>query len=432
MWFNESVFYQVCTLDFCGAPKQNDGVVTNRISRINDFISYYQDLGINAIYFNPIFSSDTHGYDTRDYQRLDERLGTNNDFKEVVKNLHQANIKVVIDGVFNHVGRGFFAFEDVKVNQGNSRYKDWFKIDFNGNSNYNDGFYYEGWEGHYELVKLNLDNSEVQNYLMDCVALWINELDIDGIRLDVAYSLPNWFMAMLRDKVTNLKNDFFLIGEVLGDNAGYMFSEAKLDSITDYPSYKGIWSSFNNLNMFEIAHTIKRNTQEMYQGKALFTFIDNHDVERIASKLSNEKHLPLVFGFLMSIKGIPCIYYGSEWGQTGVKQEGSDDSLRPEYTKPLPNELTEYVKKLIKIRTLQKAFCDGDFKEMILTNKQMVFERKYDDERIIVAINIDEEPYELHFNADAGRAMDLITNTKHDFGGGSILEPYSIYYWKIY
>ena len=389
MWFNESVFYQIYTLNFCGAPRDNDGIVEHRILRLNDFMDYFEDLGINAIYFNPVFSSDHHGYDTRDYCKIDERLGTNEDFIEICKNLHDRGMRVVLDGVFNHVGRGFFAFQDVLNNRENSQYKNWFRIDFNGNSPYNDGFYYEGWEGHYELVKLNLDYPDVQNYLLSAVDYWIDAFDIDGIRLDVAYSLPRWFMAMLKDHCRQKKADFFLLGEVLGDNAGYMFSEAHLDSITDYPGFKGLWSSFNSLNMFEMAHTIKRNYGEMYRGQTLFSFVDNHDVERIASKLTDLEKLPLIYGMLFSLPGIPCIYYGSEWGQTGKKEQESDDSLRPEFTKPMPNDLTKYIKKLISIRNQSSALQKGEFKELVLTNKQFVFERNDQQERIIVALNLD-------------------------------------------
>lgn len=431
MWYKESVFYQVYPLNFCGAPKTNDGIIEHRILRINDFVEYYKELGIKAIYFNPLFSSDSHGYDTRDYRKLDERLGTNEDFQQVCQNLHQNGIKIVLDGVFNHVGRGFFAFEDVRRYQYESRYKDWFKIDFHGDSHYNDGFWYEGWEGHYELVKLNLENPEVQQYLLDSVRLWIEEFDIDGLRLDVAYSLPRWFMAMLKDYCRQMKDDFFLLGEVLGDNAGYMFTEAKLDSITDYPGYKGLWSSFNSLNMFEMAHTIKRSYGEMYKGQSLLTFVDNHDVERIASQLNDPDKLPLIYGMLLSLPGIPCIYYGSEWGQTGKKQQGSDDSLRPEYTKPLPNALTQYIQKLISLRNEYPALKIGRYKELALTNKQFVFERTYEQQRIIVALNLDEDDYYLHFNANAGRAIELISEQDHDFGGGSKLLPKSIQYWLI-
>ena len=408
MWFNESVFYQIYTLNFCGAPRDNDGIVEHRILRLNDFMDYFEDLGINAIYFNPVFSSDHHGYDTRDYCKIDERLGTNEDFIEICKNLHDRGMRVVLDGVFNHVGRGFFAFQDVLNNRENSQYKDWFRIDFNGNSPYDDGFYYEGWEGHYELVKLNLDHPDVQNYLLSAVDYWIDAFDIDGIRLDVAYSLPRWFMAMLKDHCRQKKADFFLLGEVLGDNAGYMFSEAHLDSITDYPGFKGLWSSFNSLNMFEMAHTIKRNYGEMYRGQTLFSFVDNHDVERIASKLTDLEKLPLIYGMLFSLPGIPCIYYGSEWGQTGKKEQGSDDSLRPEFTKPMPNDLTKYIKKLISIRNQSSALQKGEFKELVLTNKQFVFERNDQQERIIVALNLDDQEFTISLNEN------LISENEYD------------------
>lgn len=183
-----------------------------------------------------------------------------------------------------------FAFRDVQEKGPASPYANWFHINFDGDSSYGDGFWYEGWEGHYELVKLNLDNPDVQHYLLDAVDYWIKCFDIDGLRLDVAYSLPRWFMAMLSDHCKSLKQDFFMLGEVLGDNAGYMYTEAKLDAITDYPSYKAFWSSFNSLNMFEYAHTLKRNAMDMYRGRDLLTFVDNHDVNRISSTLTDEEN----------------------------------------------------------------------------------------------------------------------------------------------
>ena len=429
MWYHEKVFYQIYTLNFCGAPFDNDGNIVHRITRVNDFVDYFKELGIGGIYFNPIFSSDHHGYDTRDYRILDERLGTNEDFKEVCQNLHSHQIKVVLDGVFNHVGRGFFAFEDVQEKREASPYKDWFRIDFNGDSPYQDNFYYEGWEGHYELVKLNLDHPDVQRYLLDSVDFWIDYFDIDGIRLDVAYSLPRWFMAMLKDHCRQKKEDFFLLGEVLGDNAGYMFSEAHLDSITDYPGFKGLWSSFNSLNMFEMAHTIKRNYKEMYQGQILWSFVDNHDVARIASQLTDLEKLPLIYGMLFSLPGIPCIYYGSEWGQTGKKEQGSDASLRPEYEKPLPNDLTKYIKKLVEIRNKYKALQLGEYNERILTNKQFVFERVFENQKIIIALNLDENEYTISLNEQ--KAHSLIDNISIDSLNNVILPPKSIHYYLI-
>ena len=424
MWYHEKVFYQIYTLNFCGAPFDNDGHIVHRITRINDFVDYFNELGIGGVYFNPIFSSDHHGYDTRDYRVLDERLGTNEDFKEVCQNLHSHQIKVVLDGVFNHVGRGFFAFKDVQEKREASPYKDWFRIDFNGDSPYQDNFYYEGWEGHYELVKLNLDHPDVQRYLLDSVDFWIDYFDIDGIRLDVAYSLPRWFMAMLKDHCRQKKEDFFLLGEVLGDNAGYMFSEAHLDSITDYPGFKGLWSSFNSLNMFEMAHTIKRNYKEMYQGQILWSFVDNHDVARIASQLTDLEKLPLIYGMLFSLPGIPCIYYGSDWGQTGKKEQGSDDSLRPRIHKEdlVENELTNYIAQLAKVRAGSPALKYGDYLQLAIAPDVLVFQRRTNEDRIIFAMNCGDGEFTAHFDAQAGCGIDLITGDSVDFGGGLTIQ----------
>ena len=167
----QQYFYQIYPIGFCGAPVHNDGVCVPRIRKLMDWSEYLQTLGVDSILLNPIFESDNHGYDTRDFKKIDCRLGTNEDFKEVCEDLHKHNVKIVLDGVFNHVGRGFWAFKDVQEKKWDSPYKDWFHISFDGNSCYDDGFWYEGWEGHFELVKLNLQNPAVVDYLMECVKI---------------------------------------------------------------------------------------------------------------------------------------------------------------------------------------------------------------------------------------------------------------------
>ncbi|MEG1291921.1 MAG: alpha-amylase family glycosyl hydrolase, partial [Lachnospiraceae bacterium] len=337
MWAYESVFYQIYPLGFCGAPFENDGILTHRIQKVTDWIPHLQQLGINAIYFSPLLESDTHGYNARDYQRLDVRLGTNDDFKEVSEALHDAGIKVVLDGVFNHAGRGFFAFQDVIKNRENSPYKDWFHIDFNGNSNYNDGLWYEGWEGNFDLVKLNLRNEAVIQYLLDSVSMWINDWGIDGLRLDVAYCLDQNFLKRLRSHCDNLKEDFFLVGELLHGDYNQLMNDSMLHSATNYECYKGLHSSFNSKNLFEIVHSLLRQfgseNWTLYRGKHLLSFVDNHDVSRIASILTEEAYLPLIYAMCFAMPGIPCIYYGSEWGTKGDKHDG-DPSLRPSFDAP--------------------------------------------------------------------------------------------------
>ena len=298
MWAYNETFYQIYPIGFCGAPVHNDGVTVPRIRKIADWSEYLEELGIGSIILNPIFESDNHGYDTRDYKTIDCRLGTNEDFIAVCKELHAHHVKIMLDGVFNHVGRGFWAFRDVQEKKWDSPYKDWFHISFDGNSCYNDGFWYEGWEGHFELVKLNLQNPAVVDYLLECVRFWIEEFDIDGLRLDVAYSLDHNFMRRLRCFCEELKPGFALIGEVLFGDYNLIVNDEMLHSCTNYECYKGIHSSFNSMNLFEIAHSLNRQYGPeqwcIYRGKHLMNFVDNHDVTRIASILTNPEHLPLI------------------------------------------------------------------------------------------------------------------------------------------
>ena len=434
MWAYESVFYQIYPLGFCGAPFENDGVPEHRILKVNDWIPHIEKLGANAIYFSPVFESDTHGYNTRDYTKIDTRLGTNEDFQSVCENLHKAGIKVVLDGVFNHVGRGFWAFQDVLEKRWDSPYKDWFHISFDGNSNYNDGLWYEGWEGNYDLVKLNLRNEDVIQHIFSCIKGWVEAFDIDGLRLDVAYCLDHDFLRRLRSFCDGLKPDFFLVGETLHGDYNQWMNDSMLHSVTNYECYKGLYSSFNSMNMFEINHSLLRqfgpDNWTLYKGKHLLSFVDNHDVTRVASILSNENHLPLIYALAFGMPGIPCVYYGSEWGAKAKKEDG-DPALRACFEKPEWNDLTTFISRLAEAKKHSDALNYGDFRSVVLQNKHCIFERKYDDERVLVAINADENPVTVHFDAGCGTAIDLISGNMHDFGGGSELPPYSVQYWKM-
>ena len=391
-------------------------------------------LGINAIYFSPVFESDTHGYNTRDYKKIDVRIGTNQDFKEVCQRLHENGIRVVLDGVFNHVGRGFYQFQDVLKNREASPYLNWFHINLGGNSNYNDGLWYEGWEGNYDLVKLNLQNGEVVHHILDAVQYWIDEFDIDGLRLDVAYCLDENFVRTLRSFTTEKKPDFFLLGEMLHGDYNRLMNDSMLHSVTNYECYKGLYSSFNSMNMFEINHSLLRQfgpeNWTLYKGKHLLSFVDNHDVTRVASILSNEKHLPLIYAMCFGMPGIPCVYYGSEWGTRADKSQG-DPALRPCFEQPEWNELSEFISKLAEAKKNSEALNYGSFRSVLLTNRQCIFERASGHERVMVAINADGAPFTAHFDAGCGMATDLITGQPHDFGGGSELPPYSAAFWKM-
>lgn len=433
MWAEESVIYQIYPLGMCGAPFENDGVQAHRILRVQEWIPHLEKLGITAVLFNPLFESDTHGYNTRDYRKVDVRLGTNEDLKKVCGALHEAGIRVIFDGVFNHVGRGFGPFRDVLKNREGSPYRDWFYIHFDGNDGYNDGLWYEGWEGNYDLVKLNLDNPAVCDYLIDSVRFWVNEFDVDALRLDVAYMVNRNFLKRLRYETGRMKQDFYLIGEILGGDYKQIVNGEMCHSCTNYECYKGLYSSFNSMNLFEINHSLIRqfcsDPWTLYRGYHLLNFADNHDVTRLASILNNERHLPLAYALMFGMPGIPCIYYGSEWGVKGRKEDG-DPSLRPALDEPQWNDLTAWISRLTAAKKGSEALNYGDFRSVLLTNRQCIFERKSEHERVLVAINADGNDYMAHFDAGCGRAVDLITGEAHDFGGGSLLPAYSAFFWK--
>lgn len=443
MWAYESVFYQIYPLGLCGAPFENTfddaeaakrEMRRHRIRKIEKWIPHMKKLGVSAVYFCPLFESDSHGYNTRDYRKIDVRLGTNEDFRKVCGALHENGIRVVLDGVFNHVGRGFPQFQDVLQNRENSRWRDWFHIDFGGNSPFNDGLWYEGWEGNYDLVKLNLRNEEVIGYLFDSIRYWVDCFDIDGLRLDVAYCLDRDFIGRLRAFTDTLKEDFFLVGEILGGDYKVIMGDGKLHSATNYECYKGLHSAFNSMNLFEIIHSLIRqfgsDPWTLYRGAHLLSFVDNHDVSRISTVLQKPEHLPLIYALCFGMPGIPCIYYGSEWGLEGDKRNG-DPSLRPALKGPQWNELTDWISHLAEAKKSSEALCYGDFRSVLLTNRQCIFERKSGQERVMVAINADSEEYVAHFDAGCGTAVDLITGKMHDFGGGSHLPPYSAAFWKM-
>lgn len=417
MKMNDLMIYQIFPLRAFVDEDTMHGIL-----EVKDWIEHIQKLGMNAIYFSPVFSSSSHGYDTKDFQSIDERLGTNEDFKEVCASLKAAGIKVILDGVFNHVGREFWAFKDVQEKKWDSPYKDWFYINFDGNSGYDDGFWYEGWEGHYELVKLNLDNEGVRQHLLESVGMWIDEFGIDGLRLDVAYMLNRDFMKCLVDFVHSKNEEFIMIGEMLHGDYNQLVNRELLDSVTNYECYKGLYSSFNTHNMHEIGYSLNRQfgpeEWTLYKGLPLYNFVDNHDVERIATQLNEKELLPLIYAMIFGMPGVPGIYYGSEWGIEGKKEQGSDDSLRPRIKELMENELTEYIGHLAEIRKDSPALKYGDYKQLAIEPDVLVFQRKSEEDRIITAINIGDEEFTAHFDAQAGQGIDLISGEKVDFGGG--------------
>lgn len=424
-WYEKGIFYHMYPLGMTGAPRTNgEPGVTNRFEELDRWIPHIRSLGCSAVYIGPLFESSSHGYDTRDYKLVDRRLGSNDSFRQFTSLCHEAGIKVVVDGVFNHTGREFFAFRDIQQNREQSPYKDWYKgVNFGWGSPLGDSFGYEAWQGHFELPCLNLWNPQVKQYLFDVIQFWIDEFDIDGIRLDCANVLDFGFMKELRSQTSKMKEDFWLMGEVIHGDYSRWVNQEMLHSVTNYELHKGLYSGHNDHNYFEIAHTVKRLEQIGYQ---LYTFVDNHDEDRIASKLNKKEHLFPLYTLLYTLPGIPSVYYGGEWGMEGKRTKGSDVALRPcisiEVEPKLHVELTDFISLLGQIHNENPEFHGGRYQELLLTNRQYAFARFAEGSAAVTVVNNDDVPAQLlvPVPVTAKEAVDLMTKEKYPVADGQV------------
>ena len=428
-WYDEAVFYHIYPLGLTGAPKQNSyGEPVHRLNMLLPWISHIKEIGCNAIYIGPLFESVGHGYETTDYKKLDSRLGTNEDLKNFVAECHKQGIRVIFDGVFNHTGRDFFAFQDIQKYRENSRYKDWYcNVNFWGNNSYNDCFSYVNWGGHDLLVKLNQHNPEVRDYICDVIRFWVSEFDIDGIRLDAADVMDFEYMKALRRVANEVKEEFWLMGEVIHGDYSRWANEGTLHSVTNYMLHKALYSAHNEHNYFEIAHTITYVNRMVGNHLKLYSFVDNHDVERIYTKLKNKAHFVPVHVMLYTLSGVPALYYGSEFGIEGKKERFSDDSLRPalsyeDYKDAVKNNpCTKLISALGKIRQNTPALCYGEYKELLLQTTHFAYARILDGKSVITTVNNGDNDVTMNLPAGASKEyIGALTGQKVSADGGSI------------
>ncbi len=424
-WYEEAVFYHIYPLGLTGAPRQNDySEPVHRLNTLLPWIDHLKELGFTALYIGPLFQSVGHGYETTDYRLLDSRLGTNEDLTNFVAACHKAGLKVIFDGVFNHTGRDFFAFRDIREKRESSPYRDWYcNVNFGGNNEYNDGFSYDNWGGYNLLVKLNQRNPAVVDYILDVVRFWVSEFDVDGIRLDAADVLDFDFMKALRRTGDEIKQDFWLMGEVIHGDYSRWANAQTLHSVTDYTLHKALYSGHNDHNYFEIAHTVQRNNGMVPANVKLYNFVDNHDVNRIMSKLMNKAHYLPVHILLYTLPGIPSVYYGSEFGIEGCKEQYSDAPLRPyidlnEYKNAVKdNPCTALIASLGKIHSDWKnELVYGDYRQLYLTNQQFGFARG----RLIVAVNNGDGEAYVSIDASEGAYIGLLSGKHCENAGGRL------------
>lgn len=421
----ETFFYHIYPLGLCNCNTKNDFSCSagNCFEKLENELAKIKELGVNAIYIGPIFESTSHGYDTVDYYYVDRRLGNNQKFKDFCTKSHSMGIRVILDAVFNHTGRDFFAFKDIQKNGLNSKFNDWYlNLNFNKRSNYGDNFDYEGWAGCKDLVKLNVDNEKVREHLFGAIKFWKEEFGIDGLRLDAADVLSPSFLDALGEYCRNLDNDFWLLGEVVHGDYNNWARKNRIDSVTNYEIYKGLWSSFNSQNFFEIAYSLNRQFGEngIYKHLNLYNFVDNHDVNRVASILSNQAWLFPLYGLLFTIPGIPSIYYGSEYGLKGCRINNTDYQLRPslppfvektpDFAKPSINsqDLLKSIKKFSKIRNKIPSLSKGSYRQIFVSNKQFAFMREFYGDKTIVIVNCEDKKAYINLN-ESGNWKDELS-----------------------
>ncbi len=400
-WYEEAIFYHIYPLGLAGAPEQNSHEITvHRLRNLWPWVDHLKGIGCTALYIGPLFESSSHGYDTSDYYKVDSRLGDNNDLKELVAYCHEQGLRVILDGVFNHSGREFFAFQDLLQHKEQSPYAAWYSgVNFKENNEYDDGFSYDNWGGYNLMARFNQKNPEVVAYICDVVRFWVDEFDIDGLRLDAADVLDPDFRRALRRLANVIKPDFWLMGEVIHGEYCDWVNDEMLHSVTNYRLHQALFSGHNDHNYFEIAHTVNEiNTMFDWDARArrLYNFVDNHDVERIYTKLNNKDHFLPVHILLFSLPGVPSIYYGSEFGIDGPKERFSDDSLRPYLNSyDLQSEswgspLTTIIVRLAWLRQETPELSYGDYRELYLTNRQYAFSRSFHGRTVIVTVNNDD------------------------------------------
>ena len=422
--------YHLYPLGFTGAnQKSNDGQQKQTIRGIIDLLPHLKSLNVTTLLLGPIFESETHGYDTRDYRLVDRRLGSNEDLKDLVLACHKANIKVMLDCVFNHIGRSHYIFRDLQAQREGSKYHHWIQgMNFQGQSPMGDGFDYDCWDGHASLVKMNLNHQEVRDYLIETALSWLSDYDIDGLRMDAADVMSKDFLKALTKAMKEMKKDFMMLGEVVHGNYNEWLVDGGLDAVTNYEVYKGLYSSLNDENYFEVAYALNRQFGDggFYPIGSMLNFVDNHDVDRVASKLKKDAYLYPLYIMLYTIPGIPCLYYGSEYGEKAVKSKGSDADLRPEWADVAKENEAVYktICRLSKLHQNQIAIREGGYQQIHIDHKVIAYRRQCSSQEVYIFINAKDEVTHIPTPMIHGDFYDLLNDRPYRCDGTIELDSY--------
>jgi cyclomaltodextrinase / maltogenic alpha-amylase / neopullulanase len=392
-WIDHTLFWQIYPLGFVGAEAaaaDRSGVV-HRLGHLTSWLDYAVELGASGLLLGPIFASSTHGYDTIDYFKVDPRLGDEADFDALIATAHRKGLRVVLDGVFNHVGHEFPAFQRVIADPTHADAA-WFRrLSPEGNE-------YATFEGHHQLVALNHDEPAVADHVVNVMTHWLQR-GADGWRLDAAYAVPRRFWADVLPRVRAEYPDIYIFGEVIhGDYAGFV-RETGVDAVTQYELWKAIWSALNDRNFFELAWAMDRHNALLDTFVPL-TFVGNHDVTRIASQLTDERHLPHALVVLMTCAGTLSIYAGDEQAFRGIKENraGGDDAIRPTFPgtpaglAPFGWPIYRLHQDLIGMRRRHAWLHTARTRTIELANTHFLFEAVNGEHRLLVALNLADAP----------------------------------------
>lgn len=350
---HNDILWHIYPLGFAGATIHDPTPdrVGDFFTRIDPWLDYARDLGVTTIQLGPIFAASTHGYDTLDHFTIDPRLGTNDDFASFVAACASRELKIVLDGVFNHLSRDHHIVRAAQQEGYRGEHAEWIRLAWDHDGNPHPYTF----EGHSGLVTLNHESERVRQYSVDALCHWL-ERGIDGWRLDAAYAVPESFWANVLPRVRQHYPAAQFIGEVIHGEYAAIVNRSTLDTVTQYELWKAIWSSLKDDNFFELQWTLDRHNT-LLNTMTPHTFISNHDVTRIASQVGQDKAV-LAAAILMTVGGSPSIYYGDEQGFTGVKEQrsGGDDAVRPAFPttpedlSPLGGWIHDVYRQLIEIR----------------------------------------------------------------------------------
>jgi cyclomaltodextrinase / maltogenic alpha-amylase / neopullulanase len=402
-WIEQAVWWQVFPLGFVGAESEADpcAPLTHRLSHLQGWLDYAADLGVSGLALGPIFAASTHGYDTVDHFRIDPRLGDEADFDALVEAARARGLRILLDGVFNHVGRGHPAFQAVLRQGPGARQTEWFRLTWPRGSSPGDEPDYACFEGHRHLVTLNHDAPAVADLVAAVMSHWMDR-GADGWRLDAAYAVPRHFWANVLPRLRAAHPDAYIVGEVIHGDYARIVQDTGMDAVTQYELWKAVWSALNDRNLFELAHAIERHNGYLDTFVPL-TFVGNHDVTRIASRLTDERHLPHALAILLTCGGTPSIYAGDEQAFRGVKEEriGGDDAIRPAFP-PTPSGLAPYGwpvyrlhQSLIALRRRHAWLHRARARRTHLTNEQLVLTLAEGSARLMLALNLADAPARL-------------------------------------